>query len=179
MDPPRWNEVRDRTPVTLAELDRAAATAEKLLRAVGLRDEAAPTVAEATVVRRKAFALFMRVYARARAAVQYLRAEVGDADEIAPSLYAGRVKHRKPRGEPPQGTPAPSESGNDLGPIAPPWQLAFLSLIRERAAAGEAQFVIATHSPILLAYPGSLIYELGSQRSATRRASSTACTGTF
>ena len=28
-------------------------------------------------------------------------------------------------------------------------------------------------------YPGSLIYELGSQRSATRRASSTACTGTF
>jgi predicted ATPase len=27
-------------------------------------------------------------------------------------------------------------------------------------ATGEAQFVIATHSPILLAYPGSLIYEL-------------------
>ena len=120
MDPPRWNEVRDRTPVTLAELDRAAATAEKLLRAVGLRDEAAPTVAEATVVRRKAFALFMRVYARARAAVRYLRAEVGDADDIAPSLYAGRVKHRKRRGEPPQGTPAPSESGNDLAPISPP-----------------------------------------------------------
>ncbi len=45
--------------------------------------------------------------------------------------------------------------------LSPSRQLAFLSLIRERVATGEAQFVIATHSPILLAYPGARIYELG------------------
>ena len=30
-----------------------------------------------------------------------------------------------------------------------------------KAAAGGAQFVIATHSPILLAVPGAHVYELG------------------
>ncbi|MBN1606256.1 MAG: hypothetical protein JW940_06460, partial [Polyangiaceae bacterium] len=115
-----WNNVHDQTPVTLAQLDRAGATAESLLRAVGLKEQAAPTVAEATVLRRKAFALFMRVYARARAAVQYLRAEIGDADDIAPSLYAGRAKRRKANGEAPEGTPASSEPGNDPGAISPP-----------------------------------------------------------
>jgi hypothetical protein len=113
-----WDQVHDRTPVTLGELDRAAASAERLLTAVGLKDQAAPTVAEATVMRRKAFARFLRVYARARAAVQYLRAEIGDADEIAPSLYAGRAKRRKAEADAPEAPPAPAEPGNGSG--APP-----------------------------------------------------------
>jgi hypothetical protein len=110
-----WDQVHDRTPVTLPELNEAAGSAERLLTAVGLRDQAAPKVAEATVLRRKAFALFLRVYARARAAVQYLRAEIGDADEIAPSLYAGRAKRRKAGAEAPEGTAAPAEAGNGSG----------------------------------------------------------------
>jgi hypothetical protein len=114
-----WDQVHDRTPVALCELDRAAASAERLLIAVGLKDQAAPTVAHATVMRRKAFALFLRVYARARAAVQYLRAEVGDADEIAPSLYAGRAKRRKAEADVPEGSPAPPEPGNGSGAAAP------------------------------------------------------------
>jgi hypothetical protein len=113
-----WDQVHDRTPVTLPELDRAAVSAEKLLTAVGIKDQAAPTVAEATVMRRKAFALFLRVYARARAAVQYLRAELGDGDEIAPSLYAGRAKRKKAEADAPEGSPAPPEPGNGSG--APP-----------------------------------------------------------
>ncbi|MBN1608032.1 MAG: hypothetical protein JW940_15465 [Polyangiaceae bacterium] len=115
-----WKDVHDQTPVTLAGLDKAAATAETLLRAVGLREQAAPTVAEATVLRRKAFALFMKVYARARAAVQYLRSEIGDADGIAPSLYAGRAKRRRTEGEAPQGTPASSEPGSEPSAMSPP-----------------------------------------------------------
>jgi hypothetical protein len=115
-----WSQVHDRTPLTLAELDQAEATAEKLLTLVGLRDEARPTVAEATVLRRKAFALFMRAYARARAAVQYLRAELGDADDLAPSLYAGRAKHRKTERETPPASSASSEPGSDPGAISPP-----------------------------------------------------------
>ncbi|MBN1607272.1 MAG: hypothetical protein JW940_11610 [Polyangiaceae bacterium] len=114
-----WNVIHDQTPATMAELDHAAVMAERLLRAVGLKDQAARAVAAATVLRRKAFALFMRVYARARAAVQYLRAEVGDADDIAPSLYAGRAKRRKADGRVPQGTPTSSVPGNEPGPARP------------------------------------------------------------
>jgi predicted ATPase len=36
-----------------------------------------------------------------------------------------------------------------------------------RAAAAGAQFVIATHSPVLLATPGARIYELGDTGIAT------------
>ncbi|HEY9723284.1 MAG TPA: AAA family ATPase, partial [Oscillatoriaceae cyanobacterium] len=41
-------------------------------------------------------------------------------------------------------------------PLSPLRQLALLSLIKQFA--GEAQFVIATHSPILMAFPGATIY---------------------
>jgi hypothetical protein len=112
------NTARDRTPVTLAELDRAAAAAEKFLSAVGLRDQAAPTVSEATMLRRKAFALFMRAYGKARAVVQYLRADMGDADDIAPSLYAGRARRSKAAAEPAEGSSAPFEPGSDPGAIS-------------------------------------------------------------
>ena len=42
-------------------------------------------------------------------------------------------------------------------PLSPRRQLAFLALMADAVGAG-AQFVIATHSPILLAYPGARIY---------------------
>jgi predicted ATPase len=42
-------------------------------------------------------------------------------------------------------------------PLSPARQLAFLALLREAVDAG-CQLVIATHSPILLAYPGAAIW---------------------
>ena len=42
-------------------------------------------------------------------------------------------------------------------PLSPQRQLAFLALLADAARAG-AQFIIATHSPILLALPGARIY---------------------
>ena len=42
-------------------------------------------------------------------------------------------------------------------PLSPQRQLAFLTLLADAARAG-AQFIIATHSPILLALPGARIY---------------------
>lgn len=42
--------------------------------------------------------------------------------------------------------------------LSPQWQLAFLRIIRKLEQSGKAQFLIATHSPILMAYPGALIY---------------------
>ena len=44
--------------------------------------------------------------------------------------------------------------------LSPGRQLAFLRLMRQMVDTGWAQFLIATHSPILLAYPGALIYNL-------------------
>jgi predicted ATPase len=45
--------------------------------------------------------------------------------------------------------------------LSPQRQLAFLKIIHDLASSGQAQFVIATHSPILLAYPGATIYHFG------------------
>ena len=42
--------------------------------------------------------------------------------------------------------------------LSPRSQLELLKLIQEMGALGHAQFIIATHSPILLACPGSMIY---------------------
>ncbi|HTM05512.1 MAG TPA: AAA family ATPase [Vicinamibacterales bacterium] len=44
--------------------------------------------------------------------------------------------------------------------LSPQRQLSFLRLIHDLAAAGGAQFLIATHSPMLLAYPGAVVFDL-------------------
>ena len=42
--------------------------------------------------------------------------------------------------------------------LSPSSQVALLKLLRQFEAEGRAQFIIATHSPILLAYPGAQIF---------------------
>jgi len=44
--------------------------------------------------------------------------------------------------------------------LSPQRQLAFLKIIHDLERSGRAQFIIATHSPILMSYPGSTIYSL-------------------
>ena len=44
--------------------------------------------------------------------------------------------------------------------LSPQRQLSFLRIIHDLEAAGRAQFLIATHSPILLSYPGAVLYNL-------------------
>ncbi|MCE7064458.1 AAA family ATPase [Dyadobacter sp. CY326] len=43
--------------------------------------------------------------------------------------------------------------------LSPQRQLAFMSIINSLEKAGNAQFIIATHSPILLTYPGAVIFD--------------------
>jgi predicted ATPase len=45
-------------------------------------------------------------------------------------------------------------------PLSPARQLALLALLAEMAGSGESQFIIATHSPLLMAFPGAAIYSL-------------------
>jgi predicted ATPase len=42
--------------------------------------------------------------------------------------------------------------------LSPRSQLKLLEVLKKSSEGGQAQFIIATHSPILLAYPGALIY---------------------
>ncbi|KIL51878.1 ABC transporter ATP-binding protein [Jeotgalibacillus soli] len=41
--------------------------------------------------------------------------------------------------------------------LSPQRQLAFLRIVRDLTKNNECQFIIATHSPILLGYPGATI----------------------
>lgn len=48
--------------------------------------------------------------------------------------------------------------------LSPSRQLAFLSILKRLEVQGESQFIIATHSPILLSYPGATVLSIeGSQ----------------
>ena len=44
--------------------------------------------------------------------------------------------------------------------LSPQRQLSFLRLLHDLTEPGHAQFLIATHSPIILSYPGAVIYSL-------------------
>jgi predicted ATPase len=48
--------------------------------------------------------------------------------------------------------------------FSPSSQLRFLKLLQRLEAGGHAQFIMATHSPILLAYPGAQIFNFDSSR---------------
>jgi predicted ATPase len=48
--------------------------------------------------------------------------------------------------------------------LSPANQVAFVRLLRELELLGDIQFLIATHSPILLAHPGAQIYSFGADR---------------
>ena len=46
--------------------------------------------------------------------------------------------------------------------LSPSSQVRFLKILRRLEVAGQAQFIMATHSPILLAYPGAQIFNFDS-----------------
>jgi predicted ATPase len=47
--------------------------------------------------------------------------------------------------------------------LSPQRQLSFLKIIHDLAEPGHAQFIVASHSPILLAYPGATLYSFSSE----------------
>lgn len=103
----QWRAVAGKTSITLEELELADSLALRLTQ-LGSQAAATPAaVAAALRLRQQVFTLFVRAYGQVRRAVLYLRHDEGDADEIAPSLWAGRA--RRPRvakaSEAPDGPP--------------------------------------------------------------------------
>ena len=93
-----------------SELDGAGALAERLLRAVGEREVAPAMSGASTSNRQRAFVLFLRAYDEARRMVTFLRWREDDVDTITPSLYAGRQRSKRRKG---QGKPDTAPTGDE------------------------------------------------------------------
>jgi len=64
------------------------------------------------------------------------------------SLFTGRLSHRKP---------ALYLLDEPEAALSPSRQLALLRVLHDHQKSGRSQFIIATHSPILLGYPGATL----------------------
>ena len=110
-----WTTIQGKCACSMEEIDRAEKLATRMLRLVGLREQAPAVSAAWADSRTRAFTLLIRHYDAARRAVSYLRWHQGDADAIAPSLYAGR----KPNAAKPEGNTAPTEPVVPAVPVTP------------------------------------------------------------
>ena len=77
------------------ELDQIEDLADKLVTAVGAREQAPQLTAEAIRDRQAAFTLFINAYDEVRSVIGFLRRKQGDVDTIAPSLFIGRAVAKK------------------------------------------------------------------------------------
>ncbi len=102
-----WPLIEGKCTTSLAELDHAEKLALRLERLIGEREQAPAVRAVATEERQRAYTLFVRAYDQVRRGVQFLRWSEQDADDIAPSLFAGRGNRRKAAPEPTEPEPLP------------------------------------------------------------------------
>jgi len=92
--------------------------------------------------------------------------EVAERDARVLDAYGGKSLHKQSHGE---AFLALFHNHFDKGiyildepesALSPQRQLSLLSVIHNLEKTGKAQFIIATHSPILLSYPGATIFSL-------------------
>jgi hypothetical protein len=89
-----WAAIEGNTGLRMAEIEDAALKANRLLTAIGVRDQSTPAANEAAVLRQQAYTMLIRAYGETRDALTFVRRAQGDADTIAPSLFAGRGGRR-------------------------------------------------------------------------------------
>jgi hypothetical protein len=112
-----WPDLVGTTSVLPAELDRALGLARRILVAVGQREQGPALLEESVDMRHRAFTLFVQTYDHVRRAVSYLRWDQGDAEQIAPSLYAGRGTGKRKEPKPANDAPAGPSPGKDAPPL--------------------------------------------------------------
>jgi hypothetical protein len=117
-------ELLKKLPVTTAQLDRAGYIATRLLEGAGTKTATPAEIAEAERVQLQSFICLMDGYEEVRAVVKLLRRKEGDAEQIAPSVYAGRSTGKR-KGEEEEVTseapamPAPAPAPGATSPAAP------------------------------------------------------------
>jgi predicted ATPase len=123
-------------------------------------------------MRRERDGFFLRAESLYNVATEIER--LADADERPGRLpgrfmgeYGGRSLHAQSHGESFMALALNRFRGQGLyildepeAALAPSRQLALLVLIDQHVKQGGSQFIIATHSPILMAYPNAIIYHL-------------------
>ena len=87
----RWEDVKDHTPLTLEELAAIEARAQASLKLLDEREHGS-TRLPAEEIRTRALARLVRTYGEVQRMLTYVRWWEGDAEAIAPSLWAGRRK---------------------------------------------------------------------------------------
>lgn len=90
-------------------------------------------------------------------------------DEVGGSAFGGWSLHRRSHGESFLALFTNERYRNGLfildepeAALSPQRQLAFLNILHQRERAGRSQFLIATHSPMLITYPGAAVLSLDS-----------------
>lgn len=109
-----WSEVENKTPVTWSDVERAAQLGPRVLVALGARTQPGlkePSAADPMERRRRAYTIFVRAYDQCRRAVTFLRWDHGDADDIAPSLFANRGPRKASPVAEPETSDAPPAAG--------------------------------------------------------------------
>ena len=89
----RWPALEKHTGVTLDELARADALAQRFTEALAAREKGASLAGEFGDLRVRAYTWLLDVHDEVRRAVSYLRWHEGDVDTIIPSLWANRSRH--------------------------------------------------------------------------------------
>lgn len=129
--------LKNRTAVTEEELEQALHLAQQLMDAVGERDQAPSIVNAASLLRQQAYTLLVNAYDEVRRAITFLRWKEGDADTIAPSLWAGRAVKRVDEAS------TPNEAPGNPAAATPP------------GAAPATTNPTASAAPIGVGFPGA------------------------
>lgn len=116
---------------------------------------------------RDGFFLRAESYFNVATEIERLDAEPGQGSRLINS-YGGVSLHEQSHGESFLSLATHRFGGQGLyildepeAALSPKRQLSLLSIIHDLVEERASQFVVATHSPILMAYPNALIYRLG------------------
>ena len=118
-----WDTIAAFTPVKPADLDQAEQLAQRFFDALGVRELGPAATMDLADLSQRAFTMAVDTYDEVRRAVSFLRWKEGDADSLAPSLWAGRGgRHADASGAPVLGTPFVTAPVNPVitAPAAPP-----------------------------------------------------------
>ncbi len=110
-----WDAIAGKTGVKLSELDEVEQMADSLTNALGIKEQGPSRSSAVSDQRQRVYTLFLRAYNQARRIVIFLRWDEGDADTIAPSLYAGR--RGKPSNGDNTGADVPAAPGTAPAPV--------------------------------------------------------------
>jgi hypothetical protein len=101
-----------------AELDHAAQLAQRLVTAVGVREQQPVATGAASLQRQQAFTLLLQAYNEVRRAITFLRWNEDDVETIVPSLWAGRGSRAASEASAPVPV-SPTDTTPGIGTVSP------------------------------------------------------------